>query len=147
MKYLIIALVVFILLFATMSCTSKAPENLGLNNGQLAPVPSSPNGVSSFAPTNDPEHYIAPSEMKSPLNEELSKVKKALKTWPRTKLVTEEQNYLHYECTSLVFRFVDDLEVYFDVENQKIHFRSASRVGHSDFGVNRKRVEKLKSSL
>ncbi len=61
------------------------------------------------------------------------------------KLAAKEENYLHVECTSKVFRFVDDLEI--RIEGEQLLFRSESRVGHSDFGVNRKRVNTLIESL
>ena len=62
-------------------------------------------------------------------------------------LVTEKENYLHYEFTSFVFRFVDDVEFLVDVDQQQIDFRSASRVGHSDLGANAKRMRKITSLL
>ncbi len=63
---------------------------------------------------------------------------------PRIKLVEEEDSYLHYEFTSLLFRFVDDVEFLFEDATKTIHFRSASRVGYGDFGVNRKRMEEIR---
>ncbi len=66
---------------------------------------------------------------------------------PRTKIITESENYLHVECTSFLFRFVDDLEILLDDQQKLIHFRSASRVGYSDLGVNRQRVELIKEKL
>ena len=80
-------------------------------------------------------------------SEVIGKVKDALKKMARTEIITETENYLYAECTSFLFRFTDDLEVYVDSEKKLIHFRSASRVGHSDLGANRKRVENLKSLL
>ena len=147
MKILIIILLTLIIVFFIMSFTAKAPSNIGVKDGKLAPAPHSPNCVSSFATTTDNEHYITPKPFEKPLDEQMTAIKATLETWPRTKLISESHNYLHYECTSLLFRFVDDLEIYLDEEGKKIHFRSASRVGHSDFGVNRKRVEKLKEAL
>lgn len=58
-------------------------------------------------------------------------------------IVTESDNYLHIECKSAIIGFVDDLEFYFS-KGKDIQVRSASRLGYSDFGVNRKRVEKLR---
>ena len=62
----------------------------------------------------------------------------------RTKLVQEADTYLHYEFTSLLLRFVDDVEFLFDDETKTIHFRSASRTGYGDFGVNRRRMEDIR---
>jgi uncharacterized protein (DUF1499 family) len=63
--------------------------------------------------------------------------------FPRIKIVDEDETYLRAECRSMIFRFVDDVEVFFDKENKRIHFRSASRTGYSDMGVNKKRMEKF----
>ncbi len=63
----------------------------------------------------------------------------------RMKLVEEDEAYLHYEFTSLLLRFVDDVEFVFDEETKTIHFRSASRTGYGDLGVNRRRMEKMRS--
>lgn len=63
---------------------------------------------------------------------------------PRTRIVEEQPGYLHAVFTSLVFRFQDDVEILRDADAQVLHVRSASRVGHSDLGVNRKRVERLR---
>ena len=59
----------------------------------------------------------------------------------------EKTDYLAATFTSSIFRFVDDLEIRIDTGQEMIHLRSASRVGHSDGGVNRKRVELLKNSF
>jgi uncharacterized protein (DUF1499 family) len=78
-------------------------------------------------------------------------VKAALKAviaaLPRTKLIEDEELYLHYEFRSLLLRFVDDVEFLFDEKAKIIHFRSASRVGYGDFGVNRRRMEDIRSRL
>jgi uncharacterized protein (DUF1499 family) len=66
---------------------------------------------------------------------------------PRLKIVTESGDYLHAEATSLIFRFVDDVEFFVDREAKVIHFRSASRVGHSDLGVNRARMENIREAF
>jgi len=64
---------------------------------------------------------------------------------PRTKLVEEDESYLHYEFTSLLLRFVDDVEFLFEDESKTIHFRSASRIGYGDIGVNRSRMEQVRA--
>ncbi len=70
-------------------------------------------------------------------------------TMSKTTKVVQE-NYIRVEFTSLIFRFVDDVEFYFPTaENEKmiIHIRSASRIGYSDFGANRKRIEQIRKKL
>jgi uncharacterized protein (DUF1499 family) len=63
---------------------------------------------------------------------------------PRARVVKDEGNYMHAEFTSRIFRFVDDVEFVIDDAHKVIHFRSASRLGYSDFGVNRKRMEEIR---
>ena len=63
----------------------------------------------------------------------------------RCRIITMGDHYIHAEFTSAFFRFVDDVEFYFDSEAKIIHMRSASRIGYSDFGVNRQRMEKVRS--
>jgi uncharacterized protein (DUF1499 family) len=66
-----------------------------------------------------------------------------LRRHPRTRIVRQEPDYLKVECRSRIFRFVDDVEFVFDDEAREIHFRSASRLGRRDFGVNRKRMKEI----
>lgn len=62
---------------------------------------------------------------------------------PRTKLISEEPGYMHFAFTTWPIPFVDDVEFLFSSEEKAIHFRSASRVGHSDLGVNASRMKKI----
>lgn len=111
----------------------------------LAPCPSSPNCVSTQA--EDEGHAIAPFRYTKPRAEAKEALKTALGILPRAKLVEEDEAYLHYEFTSLIFRFVDDVEFLFDDQRRVVRFRSASRVGYSDFGVNRRRMELIRSLI
>lgn len=70
-----------------------------------------------------------------------------LKSLPRTKITISKDDYICAKSTSLLFRFVDDLEFVFDANKKIIHVRSASRVGYSGFGVNRKRVENIQKKF
>ena len=134
---------VFILL---QGCSSNMP-NLGVTNGKLAACPSSPNCVSSQA---ESKHFIEPLVFKGSNAEAHDKVVAALDSLKRVKVVTREERYIHAEFTSAVFRFVDDVELLFSQERDGevvVNIRSASRVGHSDFGVNRKCMEAIRSKL
>jgi uncharacterized protein (DUF1499 family) len=113
----------------------------------LSPCPSSPNCVSSLAPTGDAKHAIAPYRYQKSLAESKEVLKATIASLPRTRLVEEDGAYLHYEFTSLLLRFVDDVEFLFDDGSKKIHFRSASRIGYGDLGVNRRRMEDIRSRL
>ena len=107
---------------------------------RLKPPPHSPNCVHSAAKPRLPQQAIAPLKGVT-----LADVKGALTSWARTSLVEEDNEYLHYVVTSALFRFKDDLE--FHATEGVVHVRSASRVGYSDLGANRKRVEKLRAQL
>jgi len=111
---------------------------------QLPPCPSSPNCVSTLAPANDERHAIAPYRYRKSRVEAKEALKAAVATLPRTKLAQEDESYLHYEFTSLLLRFVDDVEFLFDDDTKTIHFRSASRTGYGDLGVNRRRMEEIR---
>ena len=136
---------VVIILFALLSMTSTPPASLGLQGGRLAPCPDSPNCVSSAA--TDPRHAIAPFALDRSVGAAKEELKQAIAKLPRTKLISETENYLHFEVYSLVFRFVDDVEFHCDDATKTIHLRSASRVGHSDLGVNRRRIEAIRARL
>ena len=109
----------------------------------LAPCPSSPNCVSTQA--KDEGHAIAPIPYRKSRAEAKEALKEIVRSLPRTKLVEEDESYLHYEFTSLLLRFVDDVEFLFDDESKTIHFRSASRTGYGDLGVNRTRMEQVRA--
>ena len=81
------------------------------------------------------------------LAESRAKLVEILRNYPRTRIVREEPDYLKAECRSAFFHFVDDVEFLFDDAAKRIHFRSASRLGRKDFGVNRKRVERLRALI
>ena len=112
---------------------------------QLPPCPSSPNCVSSQA--TDVGHFIAPFKIVGAAEDAWAALKNALLSQSRTVITEESGGRLHAQATSLVFRFVDDIDVILDGDAKLLHIRSASRIGYGDFGVNRKRMERLRSQL
>jgi len=126
-------------------CAGTKPDGLGVAGGRLAPCPSSPNCVSSEA--KKPKHAVEPFTLKGDRAAGWKAVREVVEGMPRTKTVSASKIYLHAECTSLLMRYVDDLELYLGRDSQVIQVRSASRVGYSDMGVNRKRVERLRKVL
>lgn len=128
-----------------MGCSGKPPSTLGVRDGMLAPCPSSPNCVSTRS--GDPRHAIAPFAYTGTAAEARERLLSALRAAKRCRVVTADQTYIHAEFTSALFRFVDDVEFQIDPDARLVHFRSASRVGHSDLGVNRKRMEALRASF
>lgn len=117
----------------------KRPDNLGVKNARLAPCKRTPNCVSSQADPADAEHYIAPIAFQG---DAIAAVRKAVEALPRTRIISADSHYLYAEFRSRLLRYVDDVE--FVSDGNLIHVRSASRLGRRDFGVNRKRIEKIR---
>lgn len=82
-----------------------------------------------------------------PLGAARARLLEVLRNYPRTRIVREDPDFLKAECHSAFFHFVDDVELVFDDAPQRIEFRSASRVGRKDFGVNRKRMEEIRAAF
>lgn len=129
-----------------ISCTgSDKTVKLGLRNSLLTPCPASPNCVSSDA--EETGHRVAPFPLAVPSAAAWSAAQAQVAELPRTKIITATEDYLHAECRSALFGFVDDLELHLRPAKGIIAVRSAARMGHSDFGVNRQRVETLRAAL
>lgn len=132
--------VIVIALFFILGKVSQKGEAPGLVNGILSKCSDKPNCVSSEYP-HDVKHFV---EALSTDSIEMKKVVDTIKEMSGVVNV-EESNYVAAIFTSSVFGFVDDFEIRIDNSQNAIHFRSASRVGYSDRGVNKKRVELFKS--
>ncbi|MDT8272121.1 MAG: DUF1499 domain-containing protein, partial [Desulfomonilia bacterium] len=124
------------------SCSGTRPAHLGHQEGLLRPCPDRVNCVSTMG--SDSRHATEPIRYDSTMEQAKQKLVRAISSMKRSHLVADSGNYLHVEFTSLIFRFVDDVEFLFNDEEKTIHFRSASRVGYSDLGVNRKRMEEIR---
>ncbi|TGL90934.1 DUF1499 domain-containing protein [Leptospira congkakensis] len=147
MNYKIAAISAITVLYFLSGCTGTRPDYLGIKSEKLANCPTTPNCVSSFADPTDKEHYRSSVPYKKSLTDAQAILKGKLEQSPRTKLIHVNSNYIYAEFTSLIMRYVDDVEFYFDEKNKLLHFRSASRLGKSDFGVNRKRIESVLKDL
>ena len=123
----------------------KRPTNLGVQNGSLAPCPNTPNCVNSQS--TNPTCQIAPLTYNSTATQAIADLKTVIQNLERTTIVTERPNYLYAEFKSALMGYVDDVEFYLDEVQQVIHVRSASRLGKSDLGVNRKRIETIRAKL
>lgn len=136
---LALLLIAFLIMFYRLAKQSDEIVNAGLVNELLQACPDRPSCVSSQATSE--EHSIAaftiPQEMAEPLNV----MAEIIRDLPRTEILQQNTNYLHATFKSAVFGFVDDLEFLRDGEFLQV--RSVSRVGFSDMGVNRLRVDAL----
>lgn len=120
-------------------------EETRVKGEPLRPCPGSPNCVSTIEAAEG--QAIAPYRYLKTLYEAKATLVQIFSEFPRTELIEEKEGYLHFEVRSFVFKFVDDVEFWFDGATKTIHFRSASRSGYYDFGVNRKRMEALRGML
>lgn len=139
LAFVVVAVVVG---FVFLTVTSGRPSNLGVLDGRLAPCPDSPNCVSTQA--QDPEHSIAPLVFQGDVTTALETLSEIVGQLPRTRVTEKSENYLCVEFRSALFRFVDDVEFFAEPDSGRIHMRSASRIGYSDLGVNRDRIELIR---
>lgn len=115
---------------------------LALVIANLSPCPNSPNCVNSQA--TDSRHAIEPFPVYENAEKDLQLIKAIIKALPRTKIIKQSPNYISVEFTTKFFRFTDDIEFLINRKKNVIDVRSASRVGYSDLGVNRKRIESIR---
>lgn len=140
--------VVLISITLLFGCSSTKPL-LGINEGKLAPCPSTPNCLNSQV-SGDDTHQIDSIVYPGTLSEAHTALVQILESEDHAKTIESESNYIHVEYTSTFFQFVDDVEFYLVEERPdktQIHIRSASRIGRSDFGVNRTRIERIRGKF
>lgn len=113
-------------------------------NGRLPPCPSSPNCVGSQE--TEASHHVDPLPFAGDPAQAWARLQEIVLAMPRTQLVEDDGDYLHVEFRSKLFRFVDDVQFVMDRKQSVIEVRSASRLGHSDLGVNRRRMEQLQTA-
>jgi len=116
-----------------------------MSQRSLPRCPDTPNCVSTDAERESQRLPVVPFT-DSP-ESALARAKAAVLSEPRTKIVSEEPGWFKAESKSFLFRFVDDVEFVVDAEARVFRFRSASRVGKSDLGVNRKRMARISARL
>jgi uncharacterized protein (DUF1499 family) len=109
-----------------------------MSGPQLKPCPESPNCVSTQ--TQQKNKKMDPIPFALDIKNIIKIIKSVVASLPNTHLEKESINYLHYTFKSAIFRFTDDVEFLIDADQKLIHFRSASRTGYSDMGVNKKRM-------
>jgi uncharacterized protein (DUF1499 family) len=119
-------------------------RKVGMTNGKFFPCHEKQTCVSTHADESDELHYIKPIHYQSSKEEAMNKIVNILNSLKRTKLIEKQDDYMRYEFITLLLRFKDDVEFYFDDDSKIIHFRSQSRIGGYDWGTNRKRMEKIR---
>ena len=159
-RYLPIVLTLVFLLGGTILFSGQTkllagtkPNNLGMATGQLLACPATPNCVNSKS--LDAEHKITPLAYTSSAEDAFNTLKTVVQSFKQSAIAParsqsfaqETNNYLYAEFTIPVVGFVDDVEFLLDKDAQVIHVRSASRLGESDLGVNRKRIETIRAKF
>ncbi len=139
MKLFIMVCSFLCMLLLISGCST--PE-IGLVENGLRPCPDKPNCVTSM--DGDEAHSIAPILYITGREAARNKIKRLVSDMDRTQIITDRHDYIHVVFISKVMRFKDDVEFWFPEKGNSIHIRSASRLGYSDLGVNRKRVEEIR---
>jgi len=134
MKKSLLALLPFL-----SACAGEPPQDIGVRDGRLIACPESPNCVSSYESSE--EHSIAA------LDGNLSQIQQILVAMDGANIVKQSSNYLYAEFTSSLMGYVDDVEFLYDAASNTTQVRSASRVGYSDMGANRSRIEAIRTQL
>ncbi len=132
-------------LASIFSFSGEQPKNLGVKNGNLPKCPQTPNCVSSQS--QDVTHKVEPLTYDSSEKEALNQLKTIIKETDNAEIIKTSPRYLYAQYTSRIMGFVDDVEFYLEPNKKVIHVRSASRIGESDLGVNRRRVEGIREEF
>jgi uncharacterized protein (DUF1499 family) len=136
---------IFIAVSLWLGCGGRMPEGLGADRGLLAPCPNKPNCVSSFA--GDEDHRIDALVIEGSDEAAWQSLRRLLESAPRVEIVTSSTTYIHAVYTTPIMRYRDDVEFLLRTNENEIAVRSASRVGHSDMGLNRDRIEAIRTAL
>ncbi|MHB1485256.1 MAG: DUF1499 domain-containing protein [Saccharofermentanales bacterium] len=143
----ILTIIEIIIAFALLSGIIIFVQNrnthliLGLENGKLREIPNKKNSVSTDTAYTD--KLVSPMPFKETLDETKAALKRALGEYGGIVIVKDENNYIYAIATTPLMRFHDDIEIHFDESSRTIRFRSASRAGYSDMGLNRQRYDKI----
>lgn len=119
--------------------------DLGVDNDSLSPCPKSPNCV--VTQDADESHSITPIAYRTDLDTARETLLKVLSVVPRTEVIAQRSDYIRAQSTSRLMGFIDDVEFYFPSDKQEIEMRSAARLGDSDLGVNRRRLEQIRLAM
>ena len=138
MEKIFFVIILIIIIFVILGLISQKGSAKGLVDGRLAEPGHSPNVVSS-------EEDVQPERAVAPLSANIAQIKSAILSTGGV-ITSESQDYISATYMSKIFKFVDDVELR-RVSDNVWHIRSASRVGYSDNGANRRRVKTIRSAL
>jgi uncharacterized protein (DUF1499 family) len=124
---------------------SKSGQAPGLSNQKLTHCPGEPNCVCSEN-QHETKSYIEPLPLLADQQQAMAAIKTSIIALGG-QIDSEQTHYIAGTFSSKLFGFVDDVEIRIDPELNQIHLRSASRIGYSDLGANRKRAMALKMTI
>lgn len=143
----VLALVLAAAVGLSLAARRRPPS--GLVDGRLRPCPDTPNCVCSqvSSQSGGADQAVRPLRFEGDPQEAFARLVGLVDAFPRTGLVQHVEGYAHFEVTTALMRFRDDLEFQLDATAGVIHVRSCSRVGRSDLGANRSRVEAIRDAF
>ena len=119
---------------------NRAPE-LGVVDGKLKPLSSKPNCVSSQA--EDATKRVSALDMKNDLDSTRKAIFEAIESYGGAEIQTTTEDYIYVVFVTPTVKYRDDVEFWIDTQSRKVHFRSSSRAGYGDGGLNRSRYDAL----
>lgn len=120
---------------------NNTTPSLGVTQGQFTPLVKRPNNVSTQ--TDDVSKQVNTLTFKDTQAQTMTALRKAVIAYGGATIIEERDDYLYVVFSTSLMRFKDDVEFWLDTPKKEVHFRSASRAGYSDMGLNRKRYEAL----
>lgn len=138
-----LGVIVVVILGVALSWQNSKRPSLGVHQGQLKPLSHKPNAVSTQA--DKPSQWVEPWPIKSDRDQTLAAIANAVASYGGGQLQQQADYYLYYVFVTPKMRFRDDVEFYIDAQQGLVHFRSASRVGYSDLGLNNARYQALRT--
>ena len=151
--FLLVIVPLLVLIAGQFGFLKGQSPTLGVNQGRLQPPSRTPNSVSSQALLWGDGEYastyarIEPLPLRGDPQTAIARLRALLQSWPGATIIEERSDYLRVEFMTRWLHFVDDAEFWLDPAQNVIQVRSASRLGRKDFGVNRTRVEALRSKI
>lgn len=137
---IILAVIALIVVYMAVN-NNMTPSELGVKNGRLKPLGSKPNGVSTQA--DDQTKKVDALPLSKNIESSKSFIMQAAEAYGGCVVKEETSDYIHMIFTTGTMKYKDDVEFYFDEKNMKIHYRSESRIGYSDMGLNRERYNAI----
>jgi uncharacterized protein (DUF1499 family) len=137
--FIVLGIVVLVIIVGMIRVQRTSRPELGIQEGKLLPLPNKPNCVATQS--GNSTQRMEPIPYSGDRETAQNKLLQILNQLPRTTLIKNEPKYIRIVFRSAFFGFPDDVEFLFD--KHTIHFRAAARLGHSDFGVNRKRMDNI----